>query len=104
MLDDTDNNGAIVDINVDIMVEAKGIELEVWTGFELDTLALIAGGFTTATVTNGGELLAIRATGRAFGAAGGTAGVANGATAGVANGETCLFFQAYVFILIFCGI
>ena len=104
MLDDTDNNGAIVDINVDIMVEAKGIELEVWTGFELDTLALIIGGFTIAAVANGGELLAIGATGRALGADGGTAGAANGATAGVANGATCLFFRAYVFILIFCGI
>ena len=102
--DDTDSNGAIVDINVDIMVEAKGIELEVWTGFELDTLALITGGFTIAAVANGGELFAIGATGSAFGADGGTAGAANGATAGVANGATCLFFRAYVFILIFCGI
>ena len=36
LADDPDNNGATVEINVDIMVEAKGIELEVWTGLELD--------------------------------------------------------------------
>ena len=91
LADDPDSNGATVEINVDIMVEAKGIELEVWTGLELDTLALI----------NGTAEAPVAAIGFAFGADGGTAGAAKGATVGVA---TCLFFRRYIFILIFCGI
>ena len=99
LADDPDNNGATVEINVDIMVEAKGIELEVWTGLELDTLALINGTAEAPVAgTTGGAI------GFAFGADGGTAGAANGATVGVANGATCLFFRRYSFILIFCGI
>ena len=96
LADDPDNNGATVEINVDIMVEAKGIELEVWTGLELDTLALINGTSEAPVAgTTGGAI------GFAFGADGGTAGAAKGATVGVA---TCLFFRRYIFILIFCGI
>ena len=96
LADDPDSNGATVEINVDIMVEAKGIELEVWTGLELDTLALINGTAEAPVAgTTGGAI------GFAFGADGGTAGAANGATVGVA---TCLFFRRYIFILIFCGI
>ena len=99
LADDPDNNGATVEINVDIMVEAKGIELEVWTGLELDTLALINGTAEAPVAgTTGGAI------GFAFGADGGTAGAAKGATAGVANGATCLFFRRYSFILIFSGI
>ena len=99
LADDPDSNGATVEINVDIMVEAKGIELEVWTGLELDTLALINGTAEAPVAgTTGGAI------GFAFGADGGTAGAAKGATVGVANGATCLFFRRYIFILIFCGI
>ena len=99
LADDPDSNGATVEINVDIMVEAKGIELEVWTGLELDTLALINGTAEAPVAgTTGGAI------GFAFGADGGTAGAAKGATVGVANGATCLFFRRYSFILIFCGI
>ena len=99
LADDPDSNGATVEINVDIMVEAKGIELEVWTGLELDTLALINGTAEAPVAgTTGGAI------GFAFGADGGTAGAAKGASVGVANGATCLFFRRYSFILIFCGI